>query len=76
MKENMRFRELISRNFCPTSGLAVLLSKLVDGRCQIQSSVEIVNLVVRSFPKFLPKYGLGPPPVDTGTLCGQLELTL
>ena len=39
----------------PSSGGAVLLAKLVDGRCQVQSPVVLVSLVVRSFPWFSPK---------------------
>ena len=36
----------------PTSGCA---QKLVDGRCQVHSSVELVDLAVRNFPWFSPK---------------------
>ena len=32
-----------------------LCSKLVDGRCEVQSSVELVVLVVRNFPWFSSK---------------------
>ena len=39
----------------PTSGCTVLRSKLVEGRCQVQSLVELVNLAVQSFPWFSPK---------------------
>ena len=37
----------------PTSGGAVLCSKLVDGRCQVQSPVAIVDLAIRIFLDFL-----------------------
>ena len=40
---------------CTTSGRAVLRSKLVDGKCQVQSPVALVDLAVRSFPWFSPK---------------------
>ena len=36
----------------PTSCCA---QKLVDGRCQVQSPVALVDLAVRSFPWFSPK---------------------
>ena len=36
----------------PISSGAVLLSKLADGRCQVQSPVTLVDLAVRSFPWF------------------------
>ena len=36
----------------PTSGCA---QKLVDGRCQVHSSVKFADLAVRSFPWFSPK---------------------
>ena len=39
----------------PTFGRAVLGSKLVDGRCWVQFPVELVNLAVRSLPRFFPK---------------------
>ena len=38
-----------------TSGRAVLPSKLVDGRCRVQSPVEHVDLVFRNCPWFSPK---------------------
>ena len=34
---------------CPASGCAVLRSKLVDARCQVQCPVEVVELAFRSF---------------------------
>ena len=40
---------------CPTSGGAVLRSKLVDGMCRVQFPVALVDLAVRSFPWFSPK---------------------
>ena len=33
----------IPKNPCPTSGGAVMRSKLVDGRCQVQTSVALVD---------------------------------
>ena len=45
---NLNFRR-------PTSGRVVLCSKLVDGRCQVQTLVPLVDLAVRSFPWFSPK---------------------
>ena len=44
-----------TRKKCPTSGGAVLRSKLVGGRCQVQTPVVLVDLAVRSFPWFSPK---------------------
>ena len=44
---------LIERSL--TSGDAVLRSKLVDGRCKVQSPIALVDLAVRSFPWFSPK---------------------
>ena len=72
----------------PTSGWAVLRSKLVDGRCQVQSLVRLVDLADRSFPRFSPKIAqirdrtpLEDPPRDTlatgpGSTKGQLALIL
>ena len=37
-----------------TSGQAILLSKLIDGRYQVQSPVTLVDLPFRSFPWKLP----------------------
>ena len=47
--------EIIPKSSGPTNGGAVLLSKLVDERCQVKSSVVLVDLAVRSFPWFTPK---------------------
>ena len=46
-----------SADLLPTSGRAVLPSKLVGGRIQVQSLVALVDLAVRNFP--WRKYGLG-----------------
>ena len=40
----------------PTNGRAVLRSKLVDGRCQVQSPVAHDDLVGRSFLWFSGKF--------------------
>ena len=39
----------------PTEVGAVLRSNLLDGRCQVKSSVVLVELVVWSFTWFSPK---------------------
>ena len=44
---------------CLTISGAVLRSKVVDGRCQVQSPLALVDLTVRSFPWNSQKYGLG-----------------
>ena len=62
-----------------------LNSKLVDGRCQVHSSVALVDVAIRSFPWFSPnssKYELrslrktpteGIPPIVPGPTSGQLD---
>ena len=70
---------------CPTSGRAVLCSKLVDGKCQAQSPIMLVDLAVRSYLQNSHKYGLGSlretpkegtPPAGPGPISGQLALIL
>ena len=39
----------------PESGGDILLSKLLDGRCQVQSPVALVCLAAMSFPWFSSK---------------------
>ena len=41
--------------FCTTSGGTFLISKLADGRCQIQSPDTLVDLVFGRFSRFSPK---------------------
>ena len=41
--------------YCPTSGRGIVLSKLEDKRCQIQSLVALVDLAIRSFSWFSTK---------------------
>ena len=42
----------------PTGSKAVLRSKLVDGRCQVQLPVALVDRAVRSFLRNSSKYGI------------------
>ena len=46
---------LSSAEEVPTSSVVVLRSKLVDVSCRVRFSVDLVDLVVRSFPWFSPK---------------------
>ena len=51
-------KNLYPKRHRPTSGGAVLRSKLVDRICQVQSPVALADLAVRSFPWFSAKLGL------------------
>ena len=69
----------------PISGGAVLRSKLVDGMCQVQIPVALVDLAIRGFLRNSLKYGLvflsktpteGTPPTGPSLTSGQLALFL
>ena len=47
--------QMFSDSYSPTSGRAVLRSKLVDGRCRVQFPIALADLAVWNFPWFFPK---------------------
>ena len=49
------FRKVIYMS-SPSSGQAVLHSKLVDGWCRVHFPVSLADLTVRIFPWFSPKH--------------------
>ena len=48
--------KLFNSKKAPPVEQAVMPSKLVDGRCRVQSPVALVDLAVRSFLWFTPKF--------------------
>ena len=45
----------MTEHFQPHQWLSGFALKLVNGRCQVQTPVTLVNLIVWSFPWFSPK---------------------